>query len=71
MKKIEDGVFSEHSLRKEVSFQGRSALEEIGSFAFHGSSIEEFYAPDSLRKIGSGAFSSCKNLRAVKLNKGL
>lgn len=36
-----------------------------------GSSLEEFWAPQSLRQIGNGAFMSCKCLQRVVLNDGL
>ena len=46
-------------------------MQKIGAFTFRGSAIELFSAPDSLRQIGAGAFSGCKSLRKVYLNKGL
>ena len=48
-----------------------SQLERIGENCFHGTAITEFLAPPSLREIGSGAFSGCKNLERVALNEGL
>ena len=48
-----------------------SLLEKAGENCFYGTAIREFLAPQSLREIGSGAFSGCKSLERVALNEGL
>lgn len=46
-------------------------VDTIAQGAFEGSHIKEVTMPRSMRVIGSGAFSSCKNLKSVTFNSGL
>lgn len=68
---IKSNVFHDCSRLRKVTFPDDSTLEEIGSWCFSGSGIEEFYAPQNLKKIGANAFADCKNLKTVVLNEGL
>lgn len=47
------------------------SLVEIGPFAFSGTGLRRFDAPESLRTIGEKAFFGCGALRTVSLNRGL
>ena len=66
-----DDIFMGCKRLKHVTFAKDSQLERIGNNCFYGTGIEEFLAPQSLRGIGDGAFSDCKNLRRAVLNEGL
>ncbi len=46
-------------------------LEEIPERCFMGSRMEEAVLPESVRVIGSRAFSSCRHLRKIRLPAGL
>ena len=54
-----------------MTFAEGSQLEKIGKNCFYGTGIEEFLAPQSLREIENGVFTTCKSLRRVVLNEGL
>ncbi len=46
-------------------------IESIEPYAFLGTKITEFSAPDNLRSIGEKAFYECRDLQAIELNDGL
>ena len=46
-------------------------VKEIGRLAFHESLITSVDIPDSVTKIGQGAFAQCKSLSSVSLGKGV
>ena len=46
-------------------------METIGISSFEQSGIEEIQTPPSLKAIGDGAFSNCKQLKYAVLNEGL
>ena len=46
-----------------------NSIETIGIESFYGTPITEIIIPDSVVKIGSGAFENCINLVSVKLSK--
>ena len=52
-------------------FQNGSKLKQIGDSCFSSNGLEEFVVPPRLRRIESGAFSSCEKLKRVVLNEGL
>ena len=68
---IGNDAFRDWSNLVEVVFEPYSRLQSIGTHAFTGTSLKSFTAPDSLRSIGDGAFAGCKNLKEVRLNRGL
>ena len=56
---------------RRVTFRDGSQLERIGQRCFNGSGIEELVTPQSLKRIDSGAFRWCENLKRAVLNEGL
>ncbi len=46
-------------------------VKEIGRLAFHESLITSVSLPDSVTKIGQGAFAQCKSLSSVSLGNGV
>ena len=60
VKKLDNGLFDEHTKLKKVVFQKGSRLETIETGCFGSSGIEELVAPVSLRTIRWGAFNNCK-----------
>lgn len=48
-----------------------SSTKEIGNYAFDHLGVEEIDVPDSVEKVGEGAFESCKNLKTLTLGRGL
>lgn len=68
---IEVDAFRGWKNLKEVVFEEGSRLERIGNYAFADTALRQFTAPDSLKRIGAGAFSNCKDLKQVGLNEGL
>ena len=46
-------------------------LGKIGVGCFSYSGLEEVILPESVRKVGAGAFYRCEYLRSVQLNEGL
>ena len=46
-------------------------LEEIKESAFSSSNISEIQLPSTLKKIGRDAFSSCKNLKCIRIPDGI
>jgi hypothetical protein len=44
-----------------------NGVEEIGAMAFANSTVSGVSIPDSVRAIGSGAFSTCYQLHAIEL----
>ena len=75
MRTIGDYAFSgdvwgvAHSGLKDVVFN--EGLEEIGVCAFRNTSATSYVTPDSLRRIGTAAFSDCDNLESAYPGKGL
>lgn len=66
---IERYAVMSHFLRRIILNEG---LIYIGDYAFFESdSLIEFNAPQTLKKIGAGAFCGCKNLQRIFLNEGL
>ena len=62
------GIVS-HYLKRIILNEG---LIYIGDYAFFEcDSLTEYNAPQTLSKIGEGAFSGCKNLQRISLNEGL
>lgn len=79
-KNLEKVVIPHGAQLGEYSFRGCTALKEvqlpsdltlIPHGAFNLTGIESITIPSSVKVIGSSAFSSCKNLKEVVLNKGL
>lgn len=68
---LEERTFDECARLTSVVFSKGSRLREIGDHCFDKTGLKAFRAPPSLRKIGNGAFFSCKNLQHVVLNEGL
>lgn len=64
-------VFYNWANLKEIVFESGSRLKCIGAYAFVGTALKGFTAPDCLREIENCAFAGCKNLREVRLNEGL
>lgn len=64
--KIGEYAFYNVSAMKEVSIENGSVLEEIGSYAFNGTSLTsfDFAAAESLREIGAYAFAET-GIRAI------
>ncbi len=54
-----------------VAFDADCLLESIGDYAFAGSSITEIDLPDTVTRIGTGAFSGCKNLKEIVFPAGV
>ena len=52
-----------------VKFNILSKLETIGNFSFSNSSIKNIEIPNSVKKIGVGAFYGCIHLKTVELPK--
>ena len=57
------GCFNIKSIKFSIE---NSELDSIGKYAFSDSSIHEISLPNSVNKIGTGAFAKCKQLK--KLN---
>ena len=68
---IADDAFRDWTNLVEVVFEPGSRLKKVGDHAFADTALREFAAPEGLKEIGSGTFMNCKELRTVKLNKGL
>lgn len=54
-----------------ISVEIENGLKEIGSGWFYNTSITEIVIPNSVTKIGDGAFSDCSNLREIVLPKSI
>lgn len=63
--KIESFAFSNAINLAEIIFHEDSLLEEIGSYAFRNTSIEEILFPKKLEIIGSYSFENTKSLRII------
>ena len=44
-----------------------SEVNEIGSFAFTNSGVEQITIPESVKNLKERAFAGCKNLKAIAL----
>ncbi|MGN0905904.1 MAG: leucine-rich repeat protein, partial [Bullifex sp.] len=75
LKSIGDYAFSgdvwNQSTSSLFSVTFREGLEEIGVCAFRNTSAEEYKTPNSVKRIGTEAFSSCKKLERVYLGSSL
>ena len=65
VERIPENLFSGYGMQylKWVEFAENSTCVEIGSGAFHESTIEELTLPKSLQRIGGWAFAFCENLK--------
>ena len=54
--KIENSAFENCENLKEVVFEERSKLEEIGDYCFKNSGLEEITLPKMLKEVGDDAF---------------
>lgn len=46
-------------------------ITEIGNYIFNRCGIKKIYIPDSVKRIGKGAFAVCTDLKSVRLPEGL
>ena len=68
VKVIKDYAFSDCDWLSEVTLH--KGLEEIGKWAFTGTSIESVLIPETVKKIGFQAFYDIENLKSIKVDKG-
>lgn len=68
----EDSICGDHikSLVLPRASDGKKIVA-IGRYAFENMNIEEAIIPNTVTNIGVGAFKGCKNLKQIKLPKGL
>ena len=66
---VKDNAFSDVDTIKTVTF--REGVTYIESRAFSYCSLESVKLPDSLRSIGSDAFSYCNNLKSINVPKNV
>ena len=65
-KSLQQVIFEVNSDSKEINFEKSSQLEVIDNCAFiHCTALKKIVIPSSVRIIGEGAFSGCKNLQQV------
>ena len=65
--KISDSAFAGAENCKEVTFDEKSTLTEIGNNAFAQTGIESVTLPDSVKTIGTSVFAECKSLKEANL----
>ena len=65
LKKIGEDAFYCCGKLKKIDFSNCTALQEIGNGAFVGCGLEEVILPDSIKKIGDGAFGGWQKLEKI------
>ena len=68
VKVIKDYAFSDCDWLSAVTLH--NGLEEIGRWAFHGTSIESIVIPKTVKKIDPAAFNRTNLLKSIKVEKG-
>ena len=68
---LEENTFHGCQNLTSVVFAEGSRVREIRDSCFASTALKTFEAPQSLRKIESGAFNFCDSLKRVVLNEGL
>ena len=68
---ISESAFEYCSDLESVVFPKDSKLQTIARSAFARSGVKELVCPNSLKEIGLGAFTGCKNLSRVELNENI
>ena len=71
LRRIGECAFEDSENMKRVDFSSCRMLEEIGPNAFAGSGIEELVIPESVKKIGYGAFCACVYLKKAYVPVGV
>lgn len=61
----ECGYYGESKFIKSIIIA--DGITEIGDYIFNRCGIKEMYIPNSVKKIGKGAFSCCADLKSVRL----
>ena len=69
VKVIAQGCFMRHPLR-EITFDGRSSLQEIQRDAFRGCKLTKFTVPLSVEIIGDSSFRDCVHLSSFTFEHG-
>lgn len=72
IKSIPDYTYKDRTDIKEVRFSAFSKLQEIGDYAFLGcANLKKITLPETLLKLGEGAFRECYALDSLVIPKGV
>ena len=71
VRSIGTGAFLDCPALEEVFWEAGDYAQVLGAYAFSGTDLAEFIAPDTLESIGEYAFENLTSLKHVEFNEGL